>query len=706
MTLARTTAPWVRVVIVLSGAAVVFGLSYYFTGSWLPTEKLDALVFQNALLLIVFGSALLEHHFTKPADSLVNSLMGMLTLVTVYSAAPAIWWWIVFSYCGGVFLLATICTSVSSGADVGGWRATLAGITYRPAVELGAARRLFSLVFLFGVFAFYGVQSQRTATLVFFWGLFVVIWPLGLPQLLSGLVRTRSKITSLGEVVRSEWPNLVRVALKPESSWVRETLRIYSQADGTCRWVLPLYSHLQGQQLLGTGLCLEPLPGAVPNLVAGAVYDPADLGVVELPVISELLGGEEISKLVGFVVEESGISSIRFELWDPTACSDGMLVWCGIGDDKVFYQVTDGYTKEESLESDRHGFQVAVATQLGVIDDQHGFKQYEWLPAMNTPVFAEAAGFGVDLKTTNEEDFVFGHVPKSKIKVGGPFRGSLDHHTAILGVTGSGKTELAFDLIRDTLSRGTKVICIDLTGQYRDRLTDLKGGDLSISEDLAKELGDKLFDVETGTYGAGDQKKALGEFSSQLRDEISKSIESFLDPAGESMLGIIELNEISNTKATLYVTELYLTCLLRYARENTAAFPGVLIVVEEAHTVMPEPATMGLGDFDSKGLVGKIAQIALQGRKYGVGLLVLAQRTATVSKTVLTQCNTIISFASYDDTSLKFLKNVLGEDHIKLIPNLPPLHAVVFGRGVRSQRPIVVEIPFDPTKAAPQGVLE
>ena len=95
-----------------------------------------------------------------------------------------------------------------------------------------------------------------------------------------------------------------------------------------------------------------------------------------------------------------------------------------------------------------------------------------------------------------------------------------------------------------------------------------------------------------------------------------------------------------------------MTCLLKYARENGPESPPILVVVEEAHTVMPEVQTMGLGDYDSRGLVGKIAQIALQGRKYRVGLLVLAQRTATVSKTVLTQCNTIISFACYDDTAL------------------------------------------------------
>ena len=121
--------------------------------------------------------------------------------------------------------------------------------------------------------------------------------------------------------------------------------------------------------------------------------------------------------------------------------------------------------------------------------------------------------------------------------------------------------------------------------------------------------------------------------------------------------------------------------------------------VEEAHTVMPEPSTMGLGDFDSKGLVGKISQIALQGRKYNMGLLVIAQRTATVSKTVLTQCNTMISFACYDDTSLGFLKNMFSEAHIDLIPNLPNLNAVMFGKSVRSERPVVVEIPFDEKKA-------
>src|SRR6202795_3092044 len=98
----------------------------------------------------------------------------------------------------------------------------------------------------------------------------------------------------------------------------------------------------------------------------------------------------------------------------------------------------------------------------------------------------------------------------------------------------------------------------------------------------------------------------------------------------------------------------------------------------------PNTSPMGLGDLESKGLVAKIAQVALQGRKYHVGLLVIAQRTATVSKTVLTQCNTIVSFSCFDDTSLGFLANCFGKAHTCAIPNLQFLQAVVFAKAVKS----------------------
>jgi hypothetical protein len=274
----------------------------------------------------------------------------------------------------------------------------------------------------------------------------------------------------------------------------------------------------------------------------------------------------------------------------------------------------------------------------------------------------------------------------------------MEYHTAILGVTGSGKTELAFDLIRDAVAAGIKVICVDITARYEDRLDDLGAEDLSIKPETSAELSEKLFAIETGTYGSPKEKEALKEFAEKMRGDVGESIQTFLADPG-STVGIITLEEISNTKATIFITELFLTGLLHYAKDHRPDCPRVLVVVEEAHTVIPEANTMGLGDYDSRGLVGKIAQVALQGRKYGVGLLVVAQRTATVSKTVLTQCNTIITLNTFDETSLGFLKNMYGRTHTDLIADLLPRQAVIYGKGVRAERPVMVEIPFDPQKA-------
>ena len=95
-----------------------------------------------------------------------------------------------------------------------------------------------------------------------------------------------------------------------------------------------------------------------------------------------------------------------------------------------------------------------------------------------------------------------------------------------------------------------------------------------------------------------------------------------------------------------------------------------------------------------KATISKICQIALQGRKYNVGLLVIAQRTANVTKTVLNQCNSIIVFNSYDKTGFDFLENYVGPGMISAIPNLKSLNALVVGRAFKIGCPIVMEIPF------------
>lgn len=699
-------APWVRVAILVGALMTACAISLYSTGTIIPTSARDALIFQSTLLFVVLGSAVLEHKFTRPADSVVNGLMGVVSLVTVADVAPRMAWWAVFAYCAITFVLALVCSVVSTAPHLTGWRARVAQLTYKPAVVFGRARVLYSVVFLFGVFSFYGMQDPRTGILVVFWGLFIALWPLGVPELLSAFRLRRGGPTPIGRAVRLDSPNLLRIALDPRTKWLPDAPVIYEAADRTQHVVVPLYSQTKDEHVLATGMCVPSTLPKVPGLQPGNLYSPP---VSSVPVsVEKALGAETGAVLLGFVIEDSTIGTIRFETWRSDVCSEGLVIWCHQGSKRVFYQIVDGTTREEALEGDRHGFQYAAATQLGTLDDARGFVKHNWVPVMNTPVFWDPKKLAAETGAARPGDFVYGTLPGTKVQVGGSLVDAMDHHIAILGVTGTGKTELAFDVIRHMLDAGVKVVAIDLTARYRDRVSDLKPTDLSISTTLASELSQKLFDAETGQYGAGAEKKALKGFADKLRGDVATHLETFLTSTeAKCRMGLITLDEISNTKATLSITELYLTCLLKFARDHADKCPRVLIVVEEAHTVMPEPSTMGLGDHDSRGLVSKISQIALQGRKYGVGLLVIAQRTATVSKSVLTQCNTVISLSSFDETSLGFLSNVYGDAFKTIIPALPRLHAVVFGKGVRSERPVVVEIPYvaakDGVAAAPKA---
>jgi DNA helicase HerA-like ATPase len=139
--------------------------------------------------------------------------------------------------------------------------------------------------------------------------------------------------------------------------------------------------------------------------------------------------------------------------------------------------------------------------------------------------------------------------------------------------------------------------------------------------------------------------------------------------------------------------------MMNYSSGLAAAHARGVIVLEEAHTIVPEMSLYGRFDrTETEGVLGRISQIALQGRKYGVGLLLISQRTALVSKTLLSQCNTVLSFGMHDETGLKYLANVFSTDHVSAIPNLKRFQVIAFGKGIKSERPVIFEIAEDPDK--------
>ncbi len=690
-----------RLLALLIYIAILVLISKLITGEWFPVieGKRLWLVSGFGLWFFVLISA---PFFRPPRDSLANAIVVGLVLSVVelqdvrsLNTEIDIFRWISVGL-AVIVAITAVTAMVIPRADpaVSPGLAYLSKSSYRMSDALGRGEVMFTPPALISIIGFYQQVPLQQLWLLFTWTFLVSVKPvelvLRLVAMFRQLVQVKDKAEYIGAIRRVDNPNIIRVALAATASWDPDTVTVACLPNSDQVQVLPLFNHLQDAELVGTGLILGSPSSPISEAVPGHVYH-SNMPVDASAIVNELSGLPGGADLIGFVVEGSTISTIQFEVSQQAELEEGLLTFCKQGGHTIYYQILDARTAEETFEQNPHGKHVVSAAQLGILDKKKGFTKYGWLPEMNTPFFLPKSPVTVDVGELAPDEFEVGKIPGSEIGVRVGFSDLLEYHAAILGVTGTGKTELALDIIHHALTQGAKIFCVDFTGEYRARLKDHDPTILSLEEDKAQALDKKLFAVDTGAYGAKDEKKALKEFVDEIIPLVKTSVSQFLTSDGPG-LGIFDLPVITNTKATLRATELYLSSIMDWARSNRRA-RKILIVLEEAHTIIPE--TFGAGfDRDTQWVVGNISQIALQGRKYGVGLLVISQRTALVSKTILSQCNTNLTFSLVDKTSLDYLANVYSAERVRSIPNLRNLEAIAFGKAVRSERPVLIKLPY------------
>lgn len=259
-----------------------------------------------------------------------------------------------------------------------------------------------------------------------------------------------------------------------------------------------------------------------------------------------------------------------------------------------------------------------------------------------------------------------------------------------LGITGSGKSVFARNLIRQIASDDTKVIIVDLTGEYKTRFDKIES--IISDEDSKKSFSAiEILTTEKAKFSHQQDKQKIAVNEKKIKIAFGSSIKAFLE--NEDSIAIFEIPDISNSSDVLEYTRWFFYVLFKISQKKGNFGKRVCVVLEEAHTIIPEYNSMGVSDFASKATVNSIAQIALQGRKYNIGFIVIAQRTANVSKTVLTQCNSIISFQELDKTSSDFLSNYIGNDFINALSTLKFRTAIAVGKAFRSAVPIIFEVP-------------
>ena len=266
---------------------------------------------------------------------------------------------------------------------------------------------------------------------------------------------------------------------------------------------------------------------------------------------------------------------------------------------------------------------------------------------------------------------------------------------------------LAIELLERMIAEGIKVICLDLTNQYANELVDF------YDNAVEKECFEKLQAASAKDSDAFSENPEEGGSIPHLTSAIFDDLNEFLKDGNPRHLKIYNpamfvaskqehgprsfmVNNQWRRTAPLFsvtpveITQIITEAALAIVSKEMSSTAKVCLVFEEAHSLVPEWNSV-VNDGDKHATSGT-ARAILQGRKYGLGCLLITQRTANVTKTILNQCNTVFAMRTFDDTGKEFLANYIGHDYAKSLSSIPERHAVFFGKASSCENPVLIRL--------------
>ena len=171
---------------------------------------------------------------------------------------------------------------------------------------------------------------------------------------------------------------------------------------------------------------------------------------------------------------------------------------------------------------------------------------------------------------------------------------------AVLGIKGSGKTNTSAVVIEELAELGIPVTIVDPEGEYyglKERYEFLIAG------------RGKSAEIQLEPEQAG----ALAQFSLQQAVSVILDMSNYDEETGQRLL-------LS-----------YLESLFEAASELRKPY---FLVIEEAHEYMPERSASPLRAL--------LKRLALRGRKRGIGIIIVNQRSSNIAKDILTQAGIML----------------------------------------------------------------
>lgn len=701
-----------RLAILIIYLVGLFAASWGALGTWIPPTSEKGVWFYAALAALLLGSLLVTPFFTKPADAISYAVAAAVALLAVNvwgSAASSGFdrfsWSLAMLYVLAVGAASVLAIALKDSTQPVAQKT--ARSSFLLAETMGSPRAVFSVVFFFALITYHRTMPREYIIISLAWAIFVGLRPL---ETIAGIWRSwrtiwadRRDVIRLGEIVSHEAPGLVLIREDVEASvGIGDMLLARTEAGrpglfialdhvgfagGRWRRAFHLRSDTISEESLADA-------GVRRSVVDGAVFR---VGEAVIEDVAREEAREARQRFLGLVASDTTVGQLQIELVRfDLDLQEGSLLEVEINERAVLYQVIAGLTKEEVLqEKNTRGFVRAQAKKIGCWNsDRRSFDQIPWLPQPNQAVWLARPG-----QTEVTKDAT-GHFPGTAYPVRIDPHLLVTHNAAILGILGVGKSFLALELVERMIGAGIKVICLDLTNQYADEL----GGFLDVAAE--KAIVDELEAI--GPQGKANVSQNVEEGGSvrQFSAKITEQLAAFLDPKSGRRLRILNPAEfevwrqdskpyqgkasmatLTPTEMTRIITEAVLEVLHAQGMTDKAR---CCVVYEEAHALIPEwNAVASDGD---KTATNGTAKAILQGRKFGLGCLVITQRTANVTKSILNQCNTVFGLRVFDATGMEFLKNYIGEDYAGVLSTLEDRHAVVFGRASSCRDPVLTRL--------------
>jgi DNA helicase HerA-like ATPase len=194
--------------------------------------------------------------------------------------------------------------------------------------------------------------------------------------------------------------------------------------------------------------------------------------------------------------------------------------------------------------------------------------------------------------------------------------------------------------------------------------------------------------------GLPNNLRAAARRLKQMED-ISKRVAQTSEPLPTDRTQLVRYGGISIVALAGYTSDFQATIYslvadgIFTARVSNDLQLPVLLLLEEAHNFAPARANTP----SEQRSINTTKQIAQEGRKFGVGLILISQRPSRLDETTLSQCNSYVIMRMVNPADQNYVRRVietLGEDEARMLPDLDVGEAILSGQLINF--PVLVRI--------------